>query len=366
MNFSVALALGVFFLTGFVGAFAEVAASRTVLPIGAKVSGLGSVRDSVDSFSDVDLDQILRLLKENYQKPEALSDIELKRALMQGIVQRLASGAEIIKDLPTPTGDLSPFRAEVLANRSGYARLGSINPTNLGLLDLALVDFQAKKIESLVLDLRATPPGMDFASVVSICQRFCSKGVDLFSIKRAKQKDQVFSTTADPSYRGILALLVDGSNAGSAEVIASVLRTHAKAMVIGSLTRGQIAEFDDLPLIGGKFLRLAVAEVCLPEKLWAFPQGIKPDILVDVSRELTIELLQREMENGVSEWVVDIDRPRMNEASLVAGTNPELDALQVAQKTKRERQKAPLKDVVLQRALDFMTALKVYDKGHQD
>ena len=366
MKFLVVLAWGVLWLTGFDGAFAEVAASRADLPIGAKVSASGSVRDSVDSLSEAELDQMLRLLKENYQKPAALSDIELKRALIQGIVQRLASGAEIIKELPTPAGDLRPFRAEVLANRIGYVRLGSINPTNLGSLDLALVDFQAKKIESLVLDLRATPSGMDFASAANICQRFCPKGLDLFSIKRLNQKDQIFSTIADPSYRGILALLVDGSNAGSSEIIASVLRTHAKAMIIGSLTQGQIAEFNDLPLIGGKFLRLAVAEVCLSEKLWTFPQGIRPDILVDVSRELTMELLEKEMGNGVSEWVVDIERPRMNEASLVAGTNPELDALQLAQKTKRERPKAPLRDIALQRALDCMVALKAYDKGHQD
>jgi hypothetical protein len=366
MKLSAVLALGVLFLSGFDAALAEVAASRTILPIGAKVSAKLSVRDSVDSLSEADLDQTLRLLKESYQKPEALSGIEMKRALIQGIMQRLAPGIEIIKELPVPSGDVSPFRAEVLANRIGYARLGSINPKNLGSLDLALVDFEAKKIGSMVLDLRATPPGMDFASVANICQRFCPKGLTLFSIKRSSQKDQIFSTIADPSYRGTLALLVDSSNAGSTEIIASVLRTHAKAMVIGSLTQGQIAEFTDLPLIGGQFLHLAVAEVCLPEKFWAFPRGIKPDIVVDVSRELTIELLQREMENGVSEWVSDIERPRMNEASLVAGTNPELDALQLAQKTKRERHPPPLKDVVLQRALDFMIALKVYDKGHQD
>ena len=122
-------------------------------------------------------------------------------------MQRLAPGAEIIKESSVPSGDLSPFRAEVLANRIGYARLGSINPTNLGSLDLALVDFEAKKIGSMVLDLRATPPGMDFASVANICQRFCPKGLTLFSIKRSSQKDQIFSTMERSLFLLIVATL---------------------------------------------------------------------------------------------------------------------------------------------------------------
>ena len=202
----------------------------------------------MDSLSEADLDQMLRLLKESYQKPEALSDIEMKRALIQGIMQRLAPGAEIIKESSVPSGDLSPFRAEVLANRIGYARLGSINPTNLGSLDLALVDFEAKKIGSMVLDLRATPPGMDFASVANICQRFCPKGLTLFSIKRSSQKDQIFSTIADPSYRGTLALLVDSSNAGSKNHTDRNIRLPLRPSIRESPINRCLKQFKKIPI----------------------------------------------------------------------------------------------------------------------
>ena len=51
----------------------------------------------------------------------------------------------------------------------------------------------------------------------------------------------------------------------------------------------------------------------------------------------------------------------VDEAALVAGTNPELDALAAAQRAKGEKPKTtPLRDAVLQRALDFVTALSVY------
>jgi hypothetical protein len=52
----------------------------------------------------------------------------------------------------------------------------------------------------------------------------------------------------------------------------------------------------------------------------------------------------------------------MNEAALLAGTNPELDAAEVAQRRRERPEKAALHDVVLQRALDLVTSLEVYQK----
>ena len=48
----------------------------------------------------------------------------------------------------------------------------------------------------------------------------------------------------------------------------------------------------------------------------------------------------------------------MNEASLAANLNPEIEAMQVAQ---RDRGKAPqVRDTVLQRAVDLVTAINFY------
>jgi hypothetical protein len=52
----------------------------------------------------------------------------------------------------------------------------------------------------------------------------------------------------------------------------------------------------------------------------------------------------------------------MNEAALVAGTNPELDAIQATQKAKGEKPKAALRDAVLQRAVDFITTIAIYER----
>ena len=322
-----------------------------------------TTRRAVDSLTDAELDQVISLLRENYIDPDALSDDEIKRASVQGIIDRIAPGAALAQAPAAGAAPASPFRAEILDARIGYARLGATVPGNIGELDAALQNFTEKKLGAVILDLRATPASSEFEQTAEVCRRFSPKGKVLFSIKKPNIKqEQILTSKDDPKYQGIIVVLVDRDTAGNAEVIASVLRTHVRAMVIGQQTKGEAVEFAELPLTGGLLLRVAVAEVALPDNVAVFPGGLKPDLAVDVAQETTNEVLKKELEKGVSEFVFESERARMNEAALVAGTNPELDAIQALQKAKGEKPKPPLRDAVLQRAVDFITTIAIYEK----
>jgi hypothetical protein len=84
---------------------------------------------------------------------------------------------------------------------------------------------------------------------------------------------------------------------------------------------------------------------------------------VPVSQEKTDEVLVAALAVGVAPLAFEKERPRMNEAALVAGTNPELDAAQERQKLKEkgELPKPVLRDETLQRALDYITTVRIYD-----
>lgn len=317
----------------------------------------------VDSLTEAEVDDFITQLKEHFIKPELLSDIEVKRATVQGLLTRLAPGVVLGEPPPAGAGGPEPFRSEILDNRIGYARLGSTSPENIGALDTALVGFVEKKLAALVIDLRATPAGSEFEQAVEVCRRFVPKGKVLFTVKKPNVKnEEVLTSKDDPVFRGITVVLVDRDTAGAAEVIAAVLRTHVRAMVIGQQTRGEAVEYKKLPLPGGKVLRVAVAEVTLPDSAPVFPGGVKPDVPVDVPQETTDAVLKQGLESGVAGLVFETERARMNEAALVAGVNPELDAAQAAQQAKGEKSKAPLRDAALQRAVDFVTTVSIYEK----
>ena len=141
------------------------------------------------------------------------------------------------------------------------------------------------------------------------------------------------------------------------------LRALAGAVVIGQKTKGAAAEFNDFPLQGGRVLRLAVAEVLLPGDVSVVPEGVKPDIAVEVPAETEAQVLALEAEKGAAALTNEVERVRLNEAALVAGTNPELDAAQAAQGTRGQKAKPPLHDAILQRALDLITTIAVFEKG---
>jgi hypothetical protein len=65
------------------------------------------------------------------------------------------------------------------------------------------------------------------------------------------------------------------------------------------------------------------------------------------------------MERGLAPFIYETERPHMNEAALIAGTNPELESIE--QRRGRMQDRVP-RDAVLQRALDLITSLEIYGK----
>ena len=75
------------------------------------------------------------------------------------------------------------------------------------------------------------------------------------------------------------------------------------------------------------------------------------------------QIFQLSGEKGMSPFVYEAGRPHMNEAALLAGTNPEVEAAEAAQQRRgRAPEKQAPHDPVLQRALDVITSLEVYQK----
>ena len=102
----------------------------------------------------------------------------------------------------------------------------------------------------------------------------------------------------------------------------------------------------------------------LPDATPVFPGGLTPDLTVNVPQEKTEEVLQLAMNGpGVAPLVFEKPRARMNEAALVAGTNPELDEV-IENQRQRASGNAPAKpprDEALQRALDYITSVRVFE-----
>jgi C-terminal processing protease CtpA/Prc len=323
-----------------------------------------STRALIDSMDAADLKEAIQLLKNNYIKPDALNETELSRAAFEGILTRLGRGVVLLSNANAESAEpAAPFYGEILDGHVGYLRLGALNKANLDALDSNLQNFATKKVDAMVLDFRASPATNDFPLASEFAKRFCPKDKPLFTLRKTTaRQERTFTSERDPAYQGLIVMLADGDTAGAAEAVAGVVRIYDKALLIGQQTAGRAVEYSDLKLPSGKVLRVAVGEAILPEGHPLFPGGLKPDVPVEMPLADKREIFQASREKGMTPFVVENSRPHLNEAALISGRNPELEAMEAAQRRNKNPEKSGVHDAVLQRALDAVTSIGIFQK----
>src|SRR5438046_5777925 len=153
------------------------------------------------------------------------------------------------------------FYSEVLSNAIGDIRIGSLTNDNLRAMEKALTDLTSKKVDAVVIDLRATGSN-DFDIAAETTKRFVAKGKTLWTVRKtAAHQDRAFTNDRDPVFQGTIMVLIDGETSGPVEAMAAALKTHGQALLIGQPSAGRAVEYSDFPLSTGKILRIAVGEV---------------------------------------------------------------------------------------------------------
>ena len=316
----------------------------------------------INSLGEADLQAALSLLKNNFTSPDSLTEAELNRATLTGLLVRMPGGLMLLPSRESATPEPNtPFYSEIFEGHVGYLRLGALNNANLKELDKKLQEFAQKKVDGVIVDLRASNAG-DFGVAAEFAKRFCPKGKPLFTIRKpGARQDRQFSSDRDPAFQGLIVVLADGDTIGGAEALAAMLRLYDKALIIGEPSAGRAVEYSDLPLPSGKILRVAATEAVLPDGQPLFPSGVKPDLPVEMAAVEKRQIFRLSSDKGMSPFVYETERPHLNEAALMAGTNPEID-IPDAQRRNRTRQGQSLRDSILQRALDVVTSLEIYQK----
>ena len=353
---AVRMKIGIIVAGALMGSIASGISAQTPTPT-AGPSASAEPRVTVDSLAPAEMEETIRTLKSNFVDPNALKDQEIDRATLQGLLTRLHGGAMLLPGKPTNAESPAPFYSEVLGSHIGYLRIGSLSSDNLGALDKALSDFATKKIDAMVIDLRATSSN-DFNLAAEMTKRFVPKGKTLWTLRKtAAHQDRTFTNDRDPIFQGTIVVLVDSETSGPAEAMAAALKAHDQALVIGQPSAGRAVEYSDFPLTSGKVLRVAVGEAIGLNGLSLFPDGVKPDVPVELPLAQKHQIFSQSAQRGLTTFVFERERPHFNEAALIAGTNPEIEIRQ-----QRRGPEESMHDSVLQRAVDAITSLAIFQK----
>jgi carboxyl-terminal processing protease len=167
----------------------------------------------------------------------------------------------------------------------GYVRLSRFSAESGQEVADALNDLHVQGATSYILDLRQNRGGL-LDAAIEIADQFLDEGPVL--IQKSKDEGQRnFDSTADTLIpEAPLLVLVDGGTASAAEIVAGALKDRQRAQLVGNeptFGKGSVQLVFDLS--DGSSVHVTSARWLTPNGTQLDGQGLKPDILVEITQE---------------------------------------------------------------------------------
>ncbi len=285
-----------------------------------------------------------------------------------------------------------------------YVRVSSFTENTTDLLK-AEIDRQKKEIgnvRGVVLDLRNNPGGL-LDQAVSVSDAFLDQGEVVSTRERDPDKTKRYS--AHPGDEIIpmdtpIVILVNNGSASAAEIVSGALQDHKRAVVLGTKSFGKGSVQTVIPLSDHGAMRLTTARYYTPSGHSIQAKGIVPDITVEPAKIEPIKSERMRVEADLRKRLQNLEDQRKaaakagekdkkpeggktpgdgsnaapaltpQEAINAAKELKELKDKDKAEKDKAEGKKAdmprgeipPAEDYQLQRALDLLRALHIYQQ----
>lgn len=165
----------------------------------------------------------------------------------------------------------------------GYIRLNQFNSNAPEEMRNAIKKFQKQDVQGYILDLRSNPGGLLQASV-QITRMWIDEGKIVSTVNRQGETD-VKRANGSALTDKPLVVLVDGGSASASEILAGALQDHNRAVVVGTQTFGK-GLVQSVRRVGSESgLAVTVAKYLTPDGRDINKEGIKPNIISEMSEE---------------------------------------------------------------------------------
>ena len=157
----------------------------------------------------------------------------------------------------------------------GYVRIGAMAQATPEHLDTALAGLRREQARALVIDLRGCPGGW-FDAATEALERFVPAGAELVRVRDREGKEEPITARTAGAWAGTpMVVIIGPDTASGGEIIASALREHAGATLVGAPTVGKTTIEAIHKLSNGWALKLS-------EKRFVLADGSKGIVRPDV------------------------------------------------------------------------------------
>ena len=240
----------------------------------------------------------------------------------------------------------------------GYLRITSFTEqTEDGLLkSIKKIQEENKDIKGYVLDLRSNPGGL-LSQAVKVTDIFLKRG-EIVSTRGREKKDirRYRAKNKDHIDGKPIVVLINGGSASASEIVAGALQDHRRAIIVGTQSFGKGSVQTIIPFklsnsdnVSG--IRLTTARYYTPSGESIQGKGISPDIIVEQGEFESYEF-KRYSESDLKDSLDKEDKD---------ATNENTDDTELSDKEKRLA-----KDYQLQRALDLLKGLSIFEESFEE
>jgi carboxyl-terminal processing protease len=189
----------------------------------------------------------------------------------QDIVLTLANPAEI------------QVGSKMLEGKVGYLSIHSLSDSAVEQAKVKLKTLISAGAQKILMDLRNCADGT-LENGAAVANYFLKNGVISYSQNRKGEKLQVLEASPDNFITDLpMAVLMNGSTAGAAEIVAGALKDRKRASLVGERSFGIGSSQKTLQLKSGAVLILSIAKYCTPNgKVIQDESGKKAGIAPDV------------------------------------------------------------------------------------
>ena len=240
----------------------------------------------------------------------------------------------------------------------GYLRITSFTEqTEDGLLkSIRKIQKENKNIKGFVLDVRSNPGGL-LSQAVKVSDIFLTRG-EIVSTRGRESKDirRYRAKNKDHTNGKPIVVLINGGSASASEIVAGALQDHRRAIIVGTQSFGKgsvqtIMPFQRSNAENVSGIRLTTARYYTPSGESIQGKGISPDIIVEQGEFESFDF-KRYSESDLKD---SLDKDDENTE------NADADDTELSEKEKRLA-----KDYQLQRALDLLKGLSIFEESFEE
>ncbi len=181
----------------------------------------------------------------------------------------------------------------------GYIRLTQFSAHAGEEMRDAIEELEEQKVAGYILDLRSNPGGLLYSSV-DIARMWLPDGTIVSTVDRRgeveRQSANRRALTTKP-----LVVLIDGGSASASEILSGALQDNQRAVLIGTKTFGKGLVQSVRGLGDGSGLAVTIAKYLTPSGRDINKEGIKPDIVIELTDQQRKELQKNRGSIGTME-----------------------------------------------------------------